>query len=139
MKILWVEDSEDDVFLFTRAMYRSREKLSFYHVWNGLEAIDYLTGNGPYCDRIEFPLPDVIVTDIKMPVLDGFKFVRWLREYSVFKTIPVLVLSSSGLASDVAAALRLGATDYVNKPGQEPAWEGLYGDIMMKCRHCVPA
>jgi len=139
MKILWVKDSEDDVFFFTRAMYRSREMLSFYHVWNGLEAIDYLHGHGPYGDRIEFPLPDVIVTDIKMPVLDGFKFVRWLREHSVFKTIPVLVLSSSGLASDVAAALRLGATDYVNKPGQEPAWERLYADVMTKCRHCAPA
>jgi CheY-like chemotaxis protein len=139
MKLLWVEDSEDDVFLFTRAMYRSRQMVGVYHVWNGSEAMDYLLGNGPYGDRAEHPLPDVIVTDIKMPVLDGLKFVRWLRHQDPFKNIPVLFLSSSSVAGDAPSAASLGATDYVTKPAHEPAWEALYASVMSKCRKCLPS
>jgi len=133
MKMLWVEDCEDDVFLFTRAMYRSREMVGVYHVWNGSEAIDYLLGNSPYADRVEHPLPDVIVTDIKMPVLDGLKFVRWLRSQDQFKSLPVLFLSSSSLPADAVCAASLGATGYVTKPAREPAWENLYASVMTKC------
>src|SRR5688572_33141301 len=109
MRILWVEDSEDDVFLLTRAMYRSREMASFQHVWNGCEAINYLLGNGEYADRIEFPLPDIIIADIKMPIIDGLKFVGWVRQRDEFKAIPVVILSSSGVSADVSRALSLGA------------------------------
>jgi CheY-like chemotaxis protein len=136
MKLLWVEDCEDDVFLFTRAMYRSRQMVGVYHVWNGSEAIDYLLGNGPYANRAEHPLPDVIVTDIKMPVLDGWKFVRWLRDQDAFRNLPVLFLSSSNLPADAASAATLGATAYVTKPAREPAWETLYASVMTKCHHC---
>jgi CheY-like chemotaxis protein len=138
MKLLWVEDSEDDVFLFTRAMYRSRQMVGVYHVWNGSEAIDYLMGNSPYDNRAEYPLPDVVVTDIKMPVLDGMNFVRWLRNQDQFKHLPVLFLSSSNLPADALCAASLGATGYVMKPVREPAREDFYASVMTKCYTCVP-
>jgi CheY-like chemotaxis protein len=138
MKLLWVEDSEDDVFLFTRAMYRSRQMVGVYHVWNGSEAIDYLLGHGQYANRNEHPLPDVIVTDIKMPILDGLKLVRWLRDQDELKHIPVLFLSNSTVAADAASAANLGATGYVTKPAREPAWEMLCLTVLMKCRNCLP-
>jgi CheY-like chemotaxis protein len=138
MQLLWVEDCEDDVFLFTRAMYRSRQMIAVYHVWNGSEAIDYLLGRGPYANRAEHPLPDVIVTDIKMPVVDGWKFVRWLRGQDQFKSLPVVFFSSSSLPADAACAASLGATGYLTKPAREPAWETLYACVMAECRSCLP-
>jgi CheY-like chemotaxis protein len=132
VKVLWVEDSEDDVFLLTRAMYKSRQTIACQHVWDGSEAIDYLLGKGPYADRLEFPLPDVILTDIRMPMTDGVKLTKWLREHAQFKTIPVWVLSGSNLSADILAALKAGATDYLVKPDGEPSWDKTYSDLLTK-------
>lgn len=134
MKILWIEDSEDDVFLFTRAMYRSHPMVAFHHVWSASEAIDYLVGKGKYADRIEFSLPDVILTDLRMPMLSGFQFIQWLRQHPQFHALPVFILSSSGLSSDVALALTLGAVGFFTKPQHEPAWEVLFTSILTTCR-----
>src|SRR5687767_8719192 len=133
LTILWVEDSEDDVFLLTRAMYKSRQTVACQHVWDGSEAIDYLLGNGLYADRDEFPLPDIILTDIKMPLTDGVKLTRWLREHAQFNKIPIWVLSSSGLKNDISAALSAGATDYFVKQEGEPSWDQTLSKILTKC------
>lgn len=137
MKILWVEDSEDDVFLLTRALYRSHPMVEFHHVWNGGEAMDYLLGKGEYANRIEFSLPDVVVTDLRMPAITGFQFIQWLRQHPLFKSLPVLVLTSSGLAADLNCALALGATDYLVKPQRELAWEAVFASVLTRCKRFV--
>jgi CheY-like chemotaxis protein len=138
LRVLWVEDSEDDVFLLTRAMYKSHQTIECQHVWNGSEAIDYLLGNGAYADRTEFPLPDVILADVRMPITDGVKLTHWLRKQATFKTIPVWILSGSKLAADVSAALTAGATAYLVKPDGEPSWDTTYSELLRKWQEHIP-
>lgn len=83
---------------------------------NGEEAVAYLTGQGEKADRSRFPLPDVIVTDLKMPHMNGLEFLRWLRGSEQWQNIPRLVLTSSTAPSDVATAYSLGASAFFVKP-----------------------
>ncbi|MGZ4961172.1 MAG: hypothetical protein ACXWBP_02600 [Limisphaerales bacterium] len=72
-KILFVEDDRNDIILCQYALEKSRLKVQFQFVRDGAEAIEYLTGAGQYADRQKFPCPDIIVTDLKMPCLDGLR------------------------------------------------------------------
>ena len=86
-----------------------------HEVRDGQQAIDYLKGSGPYSDREEYPLPCVIITDLKMPY-DGMSFLEWLRSQPDFSHVPKLVLSTSGMDSDRNRAAELGACGYFVKP-----------------------
>jgi CheY-like chemotaxis protein len=85
-------------------------------VKDGEEAIDYLTGKGRYSDRMRFPLPNVIFTDLKMPGMSGFDLLEWLRANPKNAVIPTVVFSSSCLENDVEKAYRLGASSFLVKP-----------------------
>ena len=114
--ILLIEDEDSDIFLLQRAAQKSGAGHSLYPVHDGEEAICYLRGQGQYGDRSRFPLPNVVLTDLKMPRLDGFGFLRWLRENPECSIIPIIVCSNSGMESDVREAYRLGANAYFKKP-----------------------
>src|ERR1043166_4481882 len=75
---LLVEDNPDDAFLVELEFKRSQD-CRLCIVRDGQQAIDYLTGKAPYNDRHEYPLPDVILLDLKLPRLDGFEVLKWLR------------------------------------------------------------
>lgn len=85
---------------------------------DGCKAMNYLEGKGVYADRGAYPIPDVILLDLKMPRVNGFEFLEWLRTKSPedHRIIPVVVMSSSGLKEDVDRAYRLGANSYLVKP-----------------------
>ncbi|HZV36914.1 MAG TPA: response regulator, partial [Verrucomicrobiae bacterium] len=87
-------------------------------VEDGQEAVHYLRGDGKYANRKNYPLPNVLLLDLKMPRLGGFDLLRWLRSESPENTrfIPVVVLSSSYLQQDVQRAYALGANSYMVKP-----------------------
>lgn len=93
-------------------------------VRDGEQAIAYLTRQLPYTDDRLYPCPDVILLDLKMPKLNGFDFLKWLRAQSErdLHLLPVVVLSSSNLQEDVKKAYALGANSYLVKPVQ---WEEL--------------
>jgi CheY-like chemotaxis protein len=81
---------------------------------DGFEAIDYLEGKDEYSDRSRFPVPDVLLLDLKMPRIDGLEVLRWLQtRTSKPRTI---VLSGSDLMKDVQAAMALGADEFRVKP-----------------------
>jgi CheY-like chemotaxis protein len=85
-------------------------------VRDGEEAVAYMSGTGPYANREEYPLPDLVLLDLKMPKCDGFEVLQWLRQQPGFRTIPVVVLTSSEQVRDVNRAYELGANSFLVKP-----------------------
>lgn len=114
--ILLVEDEEDDVFFMKRAMERLGIIKVLRVVEDGQQAINYLKGTGFYKDRERFPLPGLILLDLKLPEVMGLEVLKWIRQQSCFSSIIVVVLTSSNLASDMNEAYRLGANSYLIKP-----------------------
>jgi CheY-like chemotaxis protein len=117
LTILIAEDTETDAELLTIALRTIGVKNRVEIVPDGQAVIDYLCGTGKYQDRGAFPLPSVLFVDLKMPRVNGFEVLRWLRDHPQCSVIPVIVLSSSGTESDVKMAYELGANAYLMKPG----------------------
>lgn len=115
---LLVEDDQHDAFFVEREFKKAPHHIVLKRVCDGQEAIDYVSGAGPYADRQEFPIPNVVMLDLKMPRINGFDFLQWLRKTAPdgLCTIPVIVMSSSDLPKDVARAYHLGANSYLVKP-----------------------
>ena len=114
---LLVEDDPRDVFL-VRDVFERYGHCRLETVTDGQEAIDYLTGTGKFSNRRKFPLPQVVLLDLKMPRVNGLEFLRWLRHESPnsLHVLPVVVMSSSNDPKDVASAYELGVNSYLLKP-----------------------
>jgi CheY-like chemotaxis protein len=113
--ILHIEDETDDAFLLQQAFKVAGLNVQVRTVENGARALDYLMGVNPFGDRVQYPMPDLILLDIKMPTLNGFELLPWLREQERFRALPVYILSSSNDATDIARAKELGAKGYLVK------------------------
>src|ERR1051325_9984991 len=99
--ILLVEDREEDV-LFLRRGFKSAElHHCITNVSDGEEGIKYLSREAPYNDKARYPVPDVVVLDLKMPKTDGFEVLQWLRDQNSLKPAPVVVLTSSNRPEDI--------------------------------------
>jgi len=85
-------------------------------VSDGAEAIAYLNGDGDFNNRRKFPLPHLLLLDLKMPVFDGFDVLSWLKNQPGLQRVPAIVFSSSGEPEDVKKAQGLGAADFQVKP-----------------------
>jgi CheY-like chemotaxis protein len=113
--ILLAEDNPDDVLIFQIAFRRAVLPYDIYVVRDGEQVIEYLTGSGQYADRNQFPLPNVLVLDLKMPIRSGFEVLEWLREQPEFEKLQVVILSSSDDSRDVGKASDLGVKTYFIK------------------------
>lgn len=116
--ILWAEDDENDALLFQRAFRKVQSPCLVIRVRDGREAVAYLRGDGDYSDRRKFPLPQLLVLDVKMPGKNGFEVLEWKRSQPDFSHLPTVMLSSSEAECDKLRADRLGATTYVGKPSK---------------------
>ncbi len=114
--ILLVEDNEDDVFLFRRAVKAAAIMNPVFVAEDGQEALDYLSGVGRFEDRSKSPVPAAIFLDLKLPIKSGFAVLGWLRDQANLHAIPVVILSSSSEPADTQEAFRLGANAYEVKP-----------------------
>ena len=114
--ILLVEDSEDDLFLIRKAFERAQVPNPLYCVNSGREALDYLAGEGKFANRAEYPLPDLMLLDLKMPEIDGFDVLRWVKRQASLASLRVVVLTSSDAIRDVNQAYQLGANSFLVKP-----------------------
>src|SRR5262245_39869545 len=114
--ILHVEDDPNDVLLLEHACRKTGVNCNIQRVSDGDEAIEYLEGVARFANREEFPLPRVILLDLKMPRLSGFDVLTWRRNNDKFKAVPVVVLSSSNHEVDLKRAYELGVNSYLMKP-----------------------
>ena len=118
--LLLAEDDEDAYLLFKLAWDYAVIETPLRRVADGDEAIRYLDGTGAFADRNRYPLPSLVVLDIKMPKRDGFDVLSWIRADRRFAQMPTVVLSASGEQVDRASASKLGADDYFVKPVSFP-------------------
>lgn len=113
---LLVEDNPDDVVLIRRAFHKAKVLNPLHVVTSGEEAIEYLGGTGRYAVRAEYPLPNLVLLDIKMPRVDGFEVLKWIRGQTGLRGMRVVMLTSSDEMRDVNAAYQLGANSFLVKP-----------------------
>src|SRR4030095_3222751 len=116
--ILLVEDDENDILFMQLAFKRAGMPNLLIAVHDGVEAMDYLSGTDRYADRNQFPVPCLMLTDLKMPRMDGFDLLAWIQSRADLLHIPIIVLSSSNQPEDRRRALELGAREYWVKPSE---------------------
>ena len=114
--ILLAEDDKNDIFLMRRAFDSAGYLNPLCIVHNGQEVVDYLEGGGQFLQREKYPLPGLLLLDLKMPLMDGFDVLAWLRDHEQFNSLPVVVLTASKLDEDVLKSRALGVYDYRVKP-----------------------
>jgi CheY-like chemotaxis protein len=113
--MLLVEDNSADALLVRRAFQRANIRCTIHVVTNGEEAIAYLRGDGQYADRQQFPLPSLVLLDLKLPRRSGFDVLLAIRQHPSLRRLPIVVLTSSRELKDVNRAYELGANSYVTK------------------------
>jgi len=114
--ILLVEDNRMDIELTLDAFRESRLRNNIQVTRTGQEALDYLFGNGDYADRHKYPLPDLILLDLKLPGIDGHEVLRQVKTTPGLKRLPVIILTSSEEEGDRALSYDNGANSYLVKP-----------------------
>ena len=128
--ILVVEDDQDHALLI-RSVFESRSRGTVMRFAStGREALDYLEGKPPYDDRVENPLPEVIILDLGLPGMSGFDVLSWLSVSKEHSDIPVIVFTSSADPDDARMAYSLGARSYKSKPAD-------FGELVDVVRHVL--
>ena len=115
--ILLVEDDEEDILLLRRAFRNAHIANPLIEVRDGQAAIQYLSGEGDYADRTRYPIPFLILLDLRLPTLSGFEVIAWIRDQPQLASLIVVVLTGSDHVPDVTKARDLGANSYLVKPG----------------------
>jgi len=114
--VLLAEDREDDIFLIKQAFSRAGITNPLQVVQSGEETIAYLAGEGKYSNRAEYPLPALLLLDLKMPKANGFQVLEWLRQQPDFGRLSVAIMTSSDHDPHISRAYQLGADSYLRKP-----------------------
>ena len=114
--ILLVEDDPNDVFLIQRAFRKANLANPIQVMNDGEAAVQYLSGQEPYADRDRYPLPMLMLLDLKLPRRSGLEVREWLKQQPKLKRLPVVVLTSSREHIDLNRAYDLGANSYLVKP-----------------------
>jgi CheY-like chemotaxis protein len=136
LKILLAEDDPNDAEIFEIAIKRSGLATRLMVARDGQEAIDYLSGNEPFKDRGKFPFPNLLIMDIRMPHVDGFHLLVWMRTHPQCCVIPTLIFSASDQPEDVRKAYQLGANSYITKPSQVNEVVDLIRIVYNYWHHC---
>jgi len=114
--ILLVEDNPDDEALTIRAFARNNVQNQVVVTRDGVEALDFLFGEGKWAGRDATKLPEVVLLDLKLPKIDGLEVLRRIRADKRTRVLPVVVLTSSDEERDLVTSYSLGANSYVRKP-----------------------
>jgi CheY-like chemotaxis protein len=114
--ILLVEDEEAHAELTKRAIRKSGNANRLDVVTSGEEALDYLFNRENYADKSKYPMPGLILLDIKLPGIDGIEVLKTIKEDQVLRKIPVIMLTSSERDVDIARSYTHYANSYLTKP-----------------------
>ncbi len=120
--LVMVDDDEDDCFLVEAALYKAYMKCDFRCVQDGPEMLDYLNRRGRYQDPESAPRPDLILLDLNLPGMNGRVVLQKLKSDERFRTIPIIILTTSSMDEDVAFCYNMGANTYIVK---ETSFSGL--------------
>ena len=112
-RLLLVEDDPGDVVLARESLGNLQAPLDLDVVESGAEALAYLRREGPHGDAAR---PDLILLDLNLPGLDGWEVLRAIKSDDRFRSIPVVVLTTTKLESDIRRAYDLGANCFITKP-----------------------
>jgi CheY-like chemotaxis protein len=116
LTILLVEDNRDHAELILRNMEESLVANRMFHVEDGQAALDYLYGRGEYSDRQRFPMPHLMLLDLRLPKVDGLEVLRIVKVDSELRALPVVILTTSDTERDMAKSHEYHANSYVTKP-----------------------
>ncbi len=114
--ILLVEDNSDDEALTLRAFAKNKITNPVVVARDGVEALDYVHGTGPYANRDVNERPAVVLLDLKLPKLDGIEVLKRIRADERTRLLPVVILTSSKEEQDIIDGYRFGCNSYVRKP-----------------------
>jgi CheY-like chemotaxis protein len=127
--ILLVEDNRMDVELTLDAFREARLSNTVHVAGTGEQALEYIHGKAPFDDRRKYPLPDLILLDLKLPGIGGHEVLRQIKALPVFKRIPVVVLTSSREESDRVKSYDLGVNSFLVKPVSFDGFLGVVKEI----------
>jgi CheY-like chemotaxis protein len=113
---LLVEDSLDEAALFIHALRKEGLRRRLPVARSAREAIEYLSGSGPYADRSRYPVPSIVILDFHLGAESGEGVLRFIRSEPSLRRLPVVLLSSSRNSADVARMVDLGISTHVVKP-----------------------
>lgn len=113
--ILIVEDDAEDRYLLQNAFEQIGVTDTVQTVGDGQEAVEYLSGKGPFADRHKFRFPTLLLLDLKMPRMNGLEFLSYVKHNPSLRVIPTIVFTSSDHREDIRNAYQLGANSYIVK------------------------
>lgn len=116
LTVLLVDDDRNDQALFSLAVAQTQSSMAVQCATDGAQAIDYLEGRGEFGDRSLYPLPHLVLLDLKMEIGDGFDFLAWRQRHREFRSLPVILFTGSQYQQDIRRAFEMGATAHVAKP-----------------------
>jgi CheY-like chemotaxis protein len=114
--ILLVEDNPDHAVLIKRVLEDYKVSQRVYIVEGGEEALDFIYHKGEYSSIHDTPRPGLVLLDLKLPRMDGFKVLRQLKSDPDYRSIPVVILTTSSRDEEIAKGYAEGANSYVTKP-----------------------
>ncbi len=116
LTILLVEDNLDHAEIVMRTMADFQVANTIVHVEDGEAALNYLCGDGKYADRKQFPLPHLMLLDLRLPKIDGLEVLKIVKSDEALRPLPVVILTTSDAERDIAMAYEYNANSCVTKP-----------------------
>lgn len=113
---LVVDDRDEDLFMLQRAFQQLGFDTPVQYLRNGEETIAYLKGEGCFANRDKFPLPSVLLLDLKMPRKNGFEVLAWIQQQPGLAELRTIVLTTSEDVYEIKRAYQLGAASFLTKP-----------------------